>query len=134
MPWADMVERHMRFMHVRQMKKSTLRMFMNSPFFRDELELHRLDCLSSNGLMDNWQFVRDARESYRQEPLVPPPLVTGRDLMALGFSPGPDFKKWLSHIQELQLEGTLRNRREALLRLGQIARWIRIHLQSTWKN
>ena len=41
--------------------------------------------------------------------------------MALGFSPGPDFKKWLSHIQELQLEGTLRNRREALLRLGQIA-------------
>ena len=118
---ADMVERHMRFMHVRQMKKSTLRMFMNSPFFRDELELHRLDCLSSNGLMDNWQFVRDARESYRQEPLVPPPLVTGRDLMALGFSPGPDFKKWLSHIQELQLVGSLRNRREALLRLGQIA-------------
>lgn len=118
---ADMVERHMRFMHVRQMKKSTLRMFMNSPFFQDELELHRLDCLSSNGLMDNWQFVRDARESYRQEPLVPPPLMTGRDLMALGFSPGPDFKKWLSHIQELQLEGTLRNRREALLRLGQIA-------------
>lgn len=40
--------------------------------------------------------------------------------MALGFSPGPDFKR-LSHIQELQLEGTLRNRREALLRLGQIA-------------
>ncbi|KAA5515279.1 HD domain-containing protein, partial [Bacteroides caccae] len=118
---ADMVERHMRFMHVRQMKKSTLRMFMNSPFFQDELELHRLDCLSSNGLMDNWQFIRDARESYQQEPLVPPPLVTGRDLKALGFSPGPDFKKWLSHIQELQLEGALLDRREALLRLGQIA-------------
>ncbi len=115
---ADMVERHMRFMHVRQMKKSTLRMFDEFPLLPGRTGAHRLDCLSSNGLMDNGNSSRDARESYRQEPLVPPPLVTGRDLMALGFSPGPDFGKWLSHIQELQLEGTLR---EALLRLGQIA-------------
>lgn len=118
---ADMVERHMRFMHVQQMKKSTLRMFMSSPHFHEELELHRLDCLSSNGLMDNWQFIRDTRESYSREPLVPPPLATGRDLLALGLAPGPDFKKWLDRLQELQLEGTVRNRREALLMLGQIA-------------
>lgn len=116
-----MVERHMRFMHVRQMKKSTLRMFMSAPRFREELELHRLDCLSSNGLIDNWQFMRDAMDSYRNAPLVPPPLVTGRDLVALGLHPGPDFKKWLSRLQEFQLEGTLRNRKEALLLLGQIA-------------
>lgn len=118
---SAMVERHMRFMNVRQMKKSTLRVFMSSPFFFDELELHRLDCLSSNGLMDNWQFVKDSMESYRDSPLVPPPLVTGRDLLALGLPPGPDFGKWLSRVQELQLEGTLRGRREALLLLGQIA-------------
>jgi poly(A) polymerase len=96
-------------------------MFMNAPHFRDELELHRLDCLSSNGLMDNWQFVRDFMDSYRNAPLVPPPLVTGRDLVNLGLSPGPDFGKWLSRLQELQLEGTLRTREEALLQLGQIA-------------
>ena len=118
---CSMVERHMRFINVRQMRKSTLRMFMNAPHFRDELELHRLDCLSSNGLMDNWQFVRDFMDSYRNAPLVPPPLVTGRDLVNLGLSPGPDFGKWLSRLQELQLEGTLRTREEALLQLGQIA-------------
>lgn len=118
---SAMVERHMRFMNVRQMKKSTLRMFMSSPCFPDELELHRVDCLSSNGLMDNWEFVKEAMDSYRDSPLVPPPLVTGRDLLALGLAPGPDFRKWLSRVQELQLEGTLRNRREALLLLGQIA-------------
>ncbi|MFR4223555.1 MAG: hypothetical protein ACLT38_07880 [Akkermansia sp.] len=118
---CSMVERHMRFINVRQMRKSTLRMFMNAPHFRDELELHRLDCLSSNGLMDNWQFVRDAMDSYRDAPLVPPPLVTGRDLLDLGLPPGPDFRKWLSRLQELQLEGTLRTRKEALLMLGQIA-------------
>ena len=118
---CSMVERHMRFINVRQMRKSTLRMFMNAPHFRDELELHRLDCLSSNGLMDNWQFVRDFMDSYRNAPLVPPPLVTGRDLVNLGLSPGPDFGKWLSRLQELQLEGTLRTREEALLQLEQIA-------------
>lgn len=118
---SAMVERHMRFMNVQQMKKSTLRMFMSAPRFRDELELHRLDCLSSNGLMDNWQFVRDAMDSYRNAPLVPPPLVTGRDLVNLGLPPGPGFKNWLSRLQELQLEGTLRTRKEALLLLGQIA-------------
>lgn len=118
---SAMVERHMRFMNVQQMKKSTLRMFMSSPCFADELELHRVDCLSSNGLMDNWEFVKEAMDSYGDVPLVPPPLVTGRDLLALGLVPGPDFRKWLTRVQELQLEGTLGNRREALLLLGQIA-------------
>ena len=61
------------------------------------------------------QFVRDFMDSYRNAPLVPPPLVTGRDLVHLGLSPGPDFGKWLSRLQELQLEGTLRTREEALL-------------------
>lgn len=119
---CSMVERHMRFMNVRQMKKSTLRMFMSAPHFREELELHRLDCLSSNGLLDNWQFVREALESYRNAPLMPPPLATGRDLVNLGLSPGPDFGKWLSRLRELQLEGAFQTRKEALLLLGQIAR------------
>lgn len=96
-----MVERHMRFMNVQQMKKSTLRMFMSAPHFSDELELHRLDCLSSNGLMDNWQFVRDAMDSYGTHPWCLLPLVTGRDLLDLGLPPGPDFRKWLSRLQEL---------------------------------
>lgn len=116
-----MVERHMSFMNVRQMKKSTLRTFMSAPRFREELELHRLDCLSSNGLMDNWQFLRDALDSYRETPLVPPPLATGRDLVNLGLTPGPEFGRWLSRLKELQLEGTLRTRKEALLLLGRIA-------------
>ena len=46
--------------------------------------------------------VRDFMDSYRNAPLVPPPLVTGRDLVNLGLSPGPDFVKWLSRLQELQ--------------------------------
>lgn len=116
-----MVERHMRFMHVKSMKKSTLRMFMSSPCFEDELELHRLDCQASNGLLDNWEFVRDAMLSYRDEPLIPPPLVKGKDLMALGLLPGPAFGPWLDQVRELQLEGTVRDRRAALLLLGEIA-------------
>lgn len=116
-----MVGRHMKFMHVQEMKKATLRRFMSAPTFPDELELHRQDCLASNKLMDNWQFVRQAQEGYRDEPLMPEPFVTGHDLLALGLKPGPEFGVWLARLRDGQLEGTLNNRREALLKLGQIA-------------
>ncbi len=115
-----MVERHMRFMNVQKMKKSTLRRFMASAFFEDELELHRVDCLSSNGLTDNWLYVRNAKMDYVEEPFLPPPLVGGRDLIALGFTPGPKFKEWITCVQDAQLEGEVRTRRQALLKLGEI--------------
>lgn len=127
---CSMVERHMRFINVRQMRKSTLRMFMNAPHFRDELELHRLDCLSSNGLMDNWQFVRDFMDSYRNAPLVPP-LVTGRDLVNLGLSPGPDFGEMAVPSAGASVGGNARTREEALLQLGQIAPVEQNALQNT---
>ena len=75
------------------------------PLLPGRTGLHRLDCLSSNGLMDNCcRSSGTLRESYRRGTPSAASLVTGRDLMALGFSPGPDFQKWLSHIRELQLE------------------------------
>ncbi len=42
------------------------------------------------------------------------PLVTGRDLIARGFKPGPRFREILDEIRELQAAGTLQDRSEAL--------------------
>lgn len=131
---CTMVDRHMHFMNVQKMKKSKLRLLMSSPVFLDELELHRLDCLASNGNLDNWRFLKEALASYREEPLMPPPLVNGRDLINLGLSPGPNFKNWLSQLQELQLEGAIRSKSDALLLLGQIAPVCQITLAEYMKK
>lgn len=109
-----MVSRHMQFMNVRQMKVSKLKRFMAAPTFPLEIELHRVDCGSSNGFTDNLEFVLAKREEFAAAPLIPPPLVTGRDLIALGQSPGPRFKELLEAVETEQLEGRLTDPESAL--------------------
>jgi poly(A) polymerase len=89
------------------MRVSKLKRFMARPGFEDEIELHRVDCTSSHGMLDNYHFLKAKREEFAQEPLIPPPLLTGRDLIALGFKPGPRFKEILEAVQSRQLEMTL---------------------------
>ncbi|QQL46129.1 CCA tRNA nucleotidyltransferase [Sulfuriroseicoccus oceanibius] len=109
-----MVARHMTFMNVTKMKRSTLRRFMDAPTFTDEIELHRVDCASSNGITENYEFVLAKRDEFANEPVVPPPLVTGRDLIERGHKPGPNLGKILNEIQTLQLDGQLTTRDDAL--------------------
>src|SRR4029077_908350 len=96
------------------MRVARLKRFMARPTFDDELKLHRVDCLGSHGSLDNYEFLRRRREEFASEPLIPPPLLTGHDLIALGWKPGPNFKAALDAAQVRQLEGTLRTREEAL--------------------
>jgi poly(A) polymerase len=109
-----MVSRHMQFMNVRQMKVSKLKRFMAAPTFPLEIELHRVDCGSSNGLTENLDYVLAKRDEFAAAPLIPPPLVTGRDLIALGQPPGPRFKELLEAVETEQLEGRLTDRDSAL--------------------
>lgn len=109
-----MVSRHMDFMNVTGMRPATLRRFMDSPVFDDELELHRVDCLSSHGMLDHYDFVREARARFADEPVVPAPLVTGSDLIAAGYAPGPRFKQMLQWALDGQMEGRFATRQEGL--------------------
>ena len=109
-----MVSRHMQFMHVQQMRIAKLRRFMGAPTFPLELELHRVDCASSNGFTDNYDFLHAKLEEFANEPVVPPPLVTGHDLIQMGMKPGAAFKSVLESIQTEQLEGRLTDRQTAL--------------------
>ena len=109
-----MVANHMAFMNVQQLRAAKLRRFMARETFADELELHRVDCLGSNGLLDNVEFLRAKREEFANEPLIPPRLVDGNDLMALGIARGPCLGRLIEEIQTLQLEGRLHTREEAL--------------------
>ncbi len=111
---VEAVRQHMVFKDVPNMRVSRLKRFMARPHFADELELHRVDCQSSHGMLDNWEFLKAKAEEFAHEPIIPPPLVTGNDLIALGMKPGPRFGEILDAVETHQLEGTLRDREEAL--------------------
>ena len=108
------VRLHMSFKDVPNMRVATLKRMMARPTFEDELELHRVDCLASHGMLDNHATLIAKREEFGREPLIPPPLITGDDLIALGWKPGPRFAKVLQAVQTRQLEGILASREEAL--------------------
>lgn len=108
------VRLHMSFKDVPNMRVATLKRMMARPTFEEELELHRVDCLSSHGMLDNHAMLITKREEFGRAPLIPAPLVTGHDLIALGWKPGPRFAEILSAVQTRQLEGTLTSREEGL--------------------
>jgi poly(A) polymerase len=111
---VEMVRQHMVFKDVPRMRVAKLKRFMARPTFDEELELHRVDCESSHRMMDNYEFLVRKREEFANEPIIPPPLVRGHDLIALGLKPGPTFGEILDAVETRQLEGTLKTRDEAL--------------------
>lgn len=108
------VANHMSFKDVRNMRPSTLRRFMARSGFEDELELHRVDCSGSHGMLDNHQFLTEQLATFANEPLIPKPLLTGRDLIEAGLTPGPTFKGILDTALSLQMENRLATREQAL--------------------
>lgn len=111
---VEMVRQHMVFKDVPHMRVAKLKRFMARPTFEEELELHRVDCASSHGMMDNYEFLQHKKKEFADEPIIPPPLVRGDDLIAMGFKPGPKFGEILEAVETGQLEGALKNREEAL--------------------
>lgn len=114
-----MVNNHMNFMNVRFMRTSKVKRFMARPTFQLEMELHRVDCGSSNGITENYEFLRGKEVEFAAEPLIPKPLISGKDLISLGYAPGPDFKPIIEAIQNEQLEGTITTREQALTWLAE---------------
>jgi poly(A) polymerase len=110
----ELVASHMRFKDVQQMKASTLKRFVRSPKFEEKLELHRLDCLACHRMLDNWNFVQKFIAETPPEQVRPARLITGEDLQALGFRPGPLFKKILQAVEDGQLEGVLKEKEDAI--------------------
>jgi poly(A) polymerase len=109
-----LVDNHMRFGQVERMNQSTLKKFLRLPAFDEHLELHRIDCLSSHGQLDAYEFAREQLHSIPPESIRPAPLITGRDLIEAGYEPGPRFKEILAAVEDAQLEGRLASREAAM--------------------
>lgn len=105
---------HMRFKDVQKMNRATLRKLMGAETFELELELHRVDCAGSHGLLDNYRFLLKKAEELRSEPILPQRWITGKDLLALGVQSGPDMGRLIQEAYDAQLNGRFESR-DALL-------------------
>ncbi len=109
-----LIKNHMRFGDILEMKQSTLKRFLRLPRFDEHLELHRLDVASAHGDFTLYDFARAQFEAEPAAELRPAPLLTGRDLIAAGYRPSPQFKAMLALAEDAQLEGTVSDREQAL--------------------
>jgi len=109
-----LVSNHMKFKDAGRMKESTLKRFLRLPKFEEHLELHRLDCASSNRNLESYEMVKRKLGEFPDEHLKPPPLLTGDDLIAEGYPPGPRFSEILTAVEDAQLEGQLRTSGDAM--------------------
>ena len=109
----ELIANHMKFMDLQRMRPAKLRRFVLQPNFKEHLELHRLDCMASHGHMDNYHFAMDRFQAIdAEEPLER--LLTGHDLKAAGYVPGPLFREILSAVETNQVEGSLASRNQAM--------------------
>jgi poly(A) polymerase len=111
---VSLVEQHMKFKDVARMRPATLKRFVRLPRFDEHLALHRLDCLSSHGNLEAYEFVTDFVRSTPPEVVQPKRLITGEDVIGLGFRPGPIIGKILAAVEDAQLNGELGSREEAI--------------------
>jgi poly(A) polymerase len=110
----SLVANHMRFGQVAQMKDSTLKRFFRLPGFEQHLELHRLDCMSSHRDLSLYDFAREKFHALPAEQIRPAPLITGEDLIAAGYQPGPQFKELLTAVEDAQLDEKITSKEEAM--------------------
>ena len=110
---VGLVANHMKFMDLQRMRPAKLRRFVLQAHFEEHLELHRLDCLASNGRLENYRFaIERFQAAAAEEPLER--LLTGHDLKAAGYVPGPLYREIFSAVEASQVEGALATRSDAM--------------------
>jgi poly(A) polymerase len=111
---AYLVKNHLRHTQAPKMRVSTLKRFLGEEGIEELLELTRLDASASSGDLQYYDFCRRKLEEFKHEEIHPEPLLKGKDLIAVGFSPGPLFHDILERLHEAQLEGEIRTREQAV--------------------
>jgi poly(A) polymerase len=116
-----LVENHMRLAATPEMRESKRKRFVREPGYDELLALGRMDCLASHGDTSHINWIEEYRANLKPDEIRPAPLITGNDLIAMGYPPGPRFKEILTAVEDLQLEGRLETPEAA-----------RAHVEMTW--
>ncbi len=111
---AALVRDHLRVKDLPKMRPAKAKRFLLQPDAADHLELHRADCLASHGDLSVYHWAVAALRDLAAQPQDRPRLITGDDLVALGYRPGPQVGAMLDFIEDARLEGRIATRDEAL--------------------
>ena len=109
----SLVANHMKFKDAEKMRASTLKRFVRLPRFDEHLTLHRLDVLSSNHRLESYNYVTRFIAETPAAEVRPQRILTGDDLLRMGYRPGPQFSEILRAVEDAQLEGQIENLPEA---------------------
>ncbi len=109
-----LVENHMRLKDFMRMREHRRRRLVRAPGFEELIALCRTDALASHQDVSLVESVAAYARNLGEEELQPSPLLSGHDLIALGYLPGPRFKRILNEVESLQLDGSLRDKAAAL--------------------
>ena len=116
-----LVERHRYLCDAPTNRASRLKPILVHPGIGELLALHRADAVAGGRSVDHVEFCERMLREHTRDELDPPPLLTGDDLLALGWERGPLFKKVLDAVREAQLDGTIMNNDDAI-RLAEATR------------
>ena len=109
-----LVRNHLRVKDLPKMRPAKATRFLLDPASADHLELHRADCLASHGNLDVYQWAMASLQELAAQPPDRGHLISGDDLLKLGYAPGPQYKTILDYVEDARLEGKVRTREEAL--------------------
>ncbi|MFA6815062.1 MAG: CCA tRNA nucleotidyltransferase [Lentisphaeria bacterium] len=109
-----LIHQHMSLVMFPQMRIAKRRRKLQEPLFPLLLELARLDCVCSHHMVE---LHHDICKMWLKEitlPKQPKPLISGKDLIAEGYKPGPLFCKILQEVHDAYLEDIIHTKEEAL--------------------
>ncbi len=109
-----LIKHHMQFGDVQKMKQSTLKRFLRLSNFHEHLALHYADVMSSHGMLEMYDYAKENFERLGEGEIKPCLLITGEDLIAAGYRPGPGFREILTAAEDAQLEGAIATREQAM--------------------
>jgi putative nucleotidyltransferase with HDIG domain len=119
-----LIKHHMRILNLsRETKESALKRLVNqmaeeTPLlvvltYADKEASRGILSIQVDGLVEDHSL--RILEFFNEKDIVnPPPLITGHDIMALGYPPGPKVGQILKLVREKQVDGKVKNREEAL--------------------
>jgi len=109
-----LVENHLYLVNAHKMRQATLKKIMARDGFDELLELFRIDTVASHNDLSDYDFMVMMRERLTDSDLKPQPFVSGKDLINMGYQPGPLFARVLEDVRDRQLGGELSTSEEAL--------------------
>lgn len=109
---SSLVAGHMKFLNVHKMRHGRLVHWMRDELFPLQLELHRLDAVGSNNNLWHHDFAAKALAAIPPE--APPRLITGKDLIEMGVTPGPELGGLLQEIGDRIVEEGIETREAAM--------------------